>query len=134
MLPQVGEGAGRALEVGAGDLHALGESGRQAEPIQGVGFTLEPRTLSTPPRFLTSSDTRLSMAPSMECSAPGKAEKWVRAQLRLLPTWVPRVRQGGGGGASGPGAPALHQAVMSPSQASAPQAEAAPAGLMARPA
>lgn len=40
----------------------------------GVGFTLELRTLSTPPRFLTSSDTRLSMAPSMECSAPGKAE------------------------------------------------------------
>lgn len=49
------------------------------------------RTLSTPPwlcpvshplpvPLLTSSDTRLSMAPSMECSAPGEAETWCQSE------------------------------------------------------
>lgn len=92
MLPQVGKGACCTLEVRAGDLHALG--GREGgwpgqhqirdriQPNSGSEDAQQPsllhpmsRPLPRPsPPLLTSSDTRLSMAPSMECSAPGEAE------------------------------------------------------------
>lgn len=94
VLTQVGEGAGRTLEVSARDLHALErKKGRMPEaepgsclcPLHTAGFTLEAENnrhpsvvLSyVPPAaraLLTSSDTRLSMAPSIECSAPGESE------------------------------------------------------------
>ena len=71
VLPQIGEGAGRTLEVGAGDFHALGGGAVRSGAAPGDG--VHSGADSMPPCFLTSSDTRLSMAPSMECSAPREA-------------------------------------------------------------
>lgn len=96
VLAQVGKGACRALEVSAGDLHPLGgERGRVAgggaRPLpcpcprgraqcdsadweHSAALVRAPVPYPSLPAPLTSSDTRLSMAPSMECSAPGEAE------------------------------------------------------------
>lgn len=94
VLAQVGKGTCCALEVSAGDLHALGENrggcqkqSRRAAGVHSTGriHTLEADNTQHPslvlsydpptaPTLLTSSDMRLSMAPSMECSAPGEAQ------------------------------------------------------------
>lgn len=115
-----------------------GEGLSEAEPLQGMGFTLELTAChpaSSPPQ------TPVCPWPPAWSAVPlGRQGTWVRAQLWLLPTLAPRVRRGVGGDPVdlGDGAPALRQAgtrgEKGPSQDSAPQAEAAPAGLMARPA
>jgi len=74
VVSQVGERPGRALEVCTGHLHAL-EGSRESAGVC-VCVCVCACTCVCVCVCLTSSDTLLSMAPSMECRAPtGNAQR-----------------------------------------------------------
>lgn len=67
------DGQGQSQTAACG--HAHGAGSVQLQSLSSAALSSCPT--HCPSLLLTSSDTRLSMAPSMECSAPGEAEDMV---------------------------------------------------------